>query len=309
MSLESCQLCKKTELYFDDRLGESVCSSCGAVNVVAPFEEKTLIYADSHFGGDRFSQINRDSQRLGSTIWASETKRKTAPLRREHIRTNYDSRFEQFSRISAMHLSFYNVGFDLRMRALSIFKTTRKERTLQGFSLELQSAGITFFVLKEANIVCSLRAHSNRTKEAFGEVAKIAKRVARLYQKPHIFASQTTQHRLDSLLGHLQSVTHTQRRTCIEFADYVDRVYSDLNMQITNNRVAALTWIATSIIEEPITQTSIVKVWHTSDFGLRSNAKEMCEVLGIDRRNLSSYDIQDIVMGIRVVNTNEDSNL
>ena len=76
-------------------------------------------------------------------------------------------------------------------------------------------------------------------------------------------------------------------------------------MLFSNNRMGACAWIATTMIGEPLTQTEIVKNWLASDYGIRNNAKEMCNILSLDRKKLSFYDINDVIKGIRV-NENEN---
>ena len=307
MSLGSCQLCKSIDLFFDDRLGEMVCNECGAVNVVAPFEETIAnIEEYRNKNNSNMTDVRKGSRgHLGSWIKPQDTKNKfDRTLRLNHIRTTLNKTKDnpEFDRLVAMYMSNYALDrerWDLIERAKREHRIAVSERTIRGFSTSLKAAGITYYVLKEAGVLTSLRTHAKYTRERHGDIARVAKRIATFNKKSYIFSSDSLMEKMVSLLQHFK-LSPSQRIACLQLGEYVDRVFTDLNIPATNNRVAALMWIATSIIEEPVTQAKIAESWHASEVGVRMMAKEICEILKIDRRKFSSYDLDDIVIGIRV---------
>jgi len=312
MSLGSCQLCKSIDLFFDDRLGEMVCNSCGAVNVVAPFEETIApIKEKRNKNNSNLTDVRKSSRgHLGSWIKPQDTKTKyDRTLMLNHIRTTSNKTIDnpEFNRLTAMYLSNYTLDSDrwgLIDRAKREYRIAVSERTLRGYPTTLKAAGITYYVLREAGIVTSLRTHAKYTREKHGDIARVAKRIATFNKKAYIFSNVSLMDRLVALMQQF-NLSVTQREACFKLGEYVSRVLDDLSLPVTNNRVAALMWIATSIVEEPIIQTKIAGAWHASDIGLRTMAKELCEILKIDRKKFSSYDIDDIIIGIRV-NGNEN---
>ena len=150
-----------------------------------------------------------------------------------------------------------------------------------------------------------MRKHEMRTR-LIKKVQELRQYSSAKYaKKSYVFAQQTPRELSVSLLGNMEKASPAQRNAVFLFSEYVSRVYEDLNMRFSNNRMGACAWIATTMIGEPLTQTEIVKNWLASDYGIRNNAKEMCNILSLDRKKLSFYDINDVIKGIRV-NENEN---
>ena len=304
-----CELCKSRNLVFNEALGENVCSECGYGNVTAPFEKHVLVKWDD------YGQPNKspDKGHLGSYIGKSEAfQTRKHHLWQQNVRTETwashkrKTATKEVDTKMMMYLSEYGASKDLKESAKAYYLAMFKDDYLRGYSNERKAAGVTFFVLKEAGIITILDKHARITRVYKRYLSKIAKKIAKYARKSYVFAKETPQESVDSLLGNMKKVTESQRNAAFLFIEYVSRVYEDLNMRLSNNRIGAGVWIATKMISEPITQTDIVKYWLCSDYGIRNNAKEMCELLSIDKASLSCYDIEDVVKGIRVRNENEN---
>jgi len=85
MTASSCKECGENEYHYDDRLGEQVCSSCGLVVVLKPFEEITTVVGLKDLD-QRPANLGVNGQ-LGSYIVREEAYRmKKHVFHREHER-------------------------------------------------------------------------------------------------------------------------------------------------------------------------------------------------------------------------------
>ena len=307
-----CDICASRNMVFNETLGENVCAECGYVHMTAPFEREIVVTYDDA-GGQRYAQRHSDSRsQLGSFVRKADAVRtKKYPIYRENLRQySWASRKQRTNTKEVdmkmmMYLSEYNVSNELKERAKTYYRAMYKDDYLRGYSNERKAAGVTYFVLKEAGIVTSLDRHVAITKTDKSYLSKLARKIAKYAKKSYVFAQQTPRELSVSLLGNMEKASPAQRNAVFLFSEYVSRVYEDLNMRFSNNRMGACAWIATTMIGEPLTQTEIVKNWLASDYGIRNNAKEMCNILSLDRKKLSFYDINDVIKGIRV-NENEN---
>ena len=296
---ESCKECGCVSFQYDDSLGESVCVDCGLVIVVNPFEE-TVSYVD-------WSQDNRkpNTTHLGSYILTRDISGKRDwSLYREQIRSQPESSTDRRMKILlSMNLSYYNVPPNLIKRAYSYYKTMNKDRLFIGLPVEKRAAALTFYILKELDIVCNIREHSKHTRVKRADISKIARKIARYQKKSHVFIETNHISKLQVLLSKLEAndttINSSFRENAHRMVEYVSRHMEALDLRYSNNLLVATVWITGRILGYPVHQYMLCEVWPSSTLGLRQAAKKIYEIFNIDSSNLTKIDIDEFVLGVR----------
>ena len=54
------------------------------------------------------------------------------------------------------------------------------------------------------------------------------------------------------------------------------------------------------MIDDVIYQPKIVADWPASEYGLRKATRDICQMLKIEKNRISEYDLEEIVLGIRM---------
>ena len=297
---ESCKECGCVSFQYDDGLGESVCVDCGLVIVINPFEE-TVRY------GDLKDEDNRkpNTTHLGSYILPSDIAGQSDwSLFREQIRSQPESSTDRRMKVLlSMYLSYYNIPPNLKKRANSYYKTMNKDRLFVGLPVEKRAAALTFYMLKELDIVCNIREHSKHTRVERADISKIARKIAKYQKKSHVFIETNHISKLQVLLSKLEAndiiINSSFRENAHRMVEYVSRHMEALDMRYSNNLLVATVWIAGRMLDYPVHQYMLCEVWPSSTLGLRQSAKKICEIFNIDRSNLSKIDIDEFVLGVR----------
>lgn len=280
----TCKECGCLTSSFDERLGETVCDSCGLVEV-------------SHFIEDTVANWKADSngQQLGSQI------AKFSKLRRTNMRYNNSINMsdKRMQILSATTLSNYNFNKDVLSRVQSYYRAIKSEQVLKGHSIEERSAGLTYFMLRELGIATSLRRHQSITDVSSSRISKVAKKIARFHRKAHVFSERNIMSLGSELLDKLE-VFGDDRMDILNMIEYLNILLSERDIRYSDNFLASTVWIVSQINEMKITQKKLVSVWNCSDGAIRVALKQLYIVLGITKAELDTYSVNEIIHGIRI---------
>jgi len=295
---DMCKECGCKDFSFIEHLGEKTCDDCGLVLVVNPFEETTRIISL-----DDDDKRGITVGRLGSYISKQEaygSKDKFA-LYREQVRSQPETETERRAKLLInTTLSYYVSGWDIKDRTHGYYKTLYRQRIFRGSSIERRCAGLTYYVLKEAGIVCNIQDHAKYTKVSQNDISKMARRIATHQRKAYVFTDENHIQKANVLIGKLDvEVSQYYRLSVLKMVEYVSRHIDGLDMRYSDTMLAATFWWTAKMTDEPITQENICNVWNSSVIGLRIALQKFADIFGLDRKRLSDMDVEDFVSGVR----------
>ena len=307
-----CKECKCNVSTFDDHLGERVCDDCGLVYITNPFEETIRIVTENYHPnkGYKFARGVDNDGRLGSFISYGDVKeRKDAVLRSENLRTHGRLHTDCDKHMYALAYNTlwkYNIADRFRERVRIYYKALQKNRILDGLSIETRAAGLTYFILKEANITVRLRNHAEITRVSTSQIAKCAKKIAKFHKKSHVFVSISPTDDARNAIYQLQQqipivIFNEVKDDLNKMVEYVYQKCQYSGMHYSLNTLNAIIWLVgrTLPVNSSLTQPTIVKAFGGSEAGLRQAAKRVCDMIGIDKDEIHNYNVDEIVNGIR----------
>ena len=295
---ESCKECGSKDFTYIERLGEKTCDECGLVLVVNPFEETTHMIAI-----DDDDKRGRSTDRLGSVIRKSDaygSKDKFA-LYREQVRSQPESETDRNARLLINStLSYYNVSRDLKKRAEKYYEMMKRD-LFRGLDVERRCASLTFYVLKEADIVCNIQEHSRRTLVRQNDISRLARKIARHQRNSTVFITRNHEQRAQTLMSRMEvDIDDHFRANALRVVEYVSRHVESLDMRFADTMLAACIWMTGQMMERhDITQSAICKHWNSSHVGLRGAMVTLCEIFQVDRKTLFGMQVEDFVSGVR----------
>ena len=85
----------------------------------------------------------------------------------------------------------------------------------------------------------------------------------------------------------------------LKFVEYVHSKYEYSCIRYTLNTLGAIIWLSGRIHNTPLSQVLISETVGCSEIGLRQSVHKICNLSGIDRTLIESYEIDDLVNGVR----------
>lgn len=285
-----CKECKSTSFEYIDRLGEQVCSDCGLVLSVNPIEETVQYTTDANI-----------SNKLGSYVAKSDVvNNKSYFLRKEHVRINPETDSDRQMRVLCnMILSNYGVGKEIKELTQSYYKTIKRERIFRGVKVEWRAAALTYYVLKENNIVTSLKKHEQISKVPKSDISRQAKKVAKFRRNATVFTHRDSIQLANTLLDRLQITCPEFRVGTMKLVEYITRNVEKRDIRFTDNMLAACFYMSSRMLEVKITQKQLEEYWPCSTVGIRTTLTELSKVFNFDRKDIQGYDLDAFVMGVR----------
>lgn len=285
----ACVECNHNTYYFDEVLGEKVCSSCGLIQMIRPFEETVKWKEDSSY------EVTRD---LGSHIIETPTKM-SYRLKTQNVWSNpYTEADKRMFRLCNMILSYYNVSSDIRNSVKGYFISLKNEHILRGIPIEDRAAALTYFMLKEAGVPVVLKQHSVYSKVSKSKISKYAKRIARFFRKSHILSSHKPVLITIGILDKLDSVSPNYRSKSIRVVEHIEVFFNEVGKRYTTNLICATLWLVGQMEDEVHTQTELVdKSGNASTIGLRMATKDLSNSLGLTKKELMEMDVDQFLSG------------
>jgi len=285
-----CKECNSMSFEYIERLGEQICSDCGLVLSVNPIAETVQYTTNSNV-----------TSMLGSFVSKKDiVDSKSYALRREHLRVNPESEADRQMRVLCnMILSNYNVTKEIKLLTQSYYKTIKRERIFRGVKVEWRAAALTYYVLKENNIITSLKKHELISKVPKSDISRQAKKVAKFRRNATVFTQRDSIQLANTLLDRLQITSPELRLGIIKLVEYVSRNIEQRDMRFTDNMLGACFYMASVMLEIKITQGQIAKSWPCSTVGIRISTTQLSDIFNFDKTKLRDYDLDAFIMGVR----------
>lgn len=287
-----CKECQSTSFDYIDRLGEQICSDCGLVLSVNPIEERVSY---------NVSKYAEKTNELGSIISKNDARNyRDYVLRKETLRTKPESDSDRTMRVLCnMILSNYSVGKEIKELTQSYYKTIKRERIFRGVKVEWRAAALTYYVLKENNIVTSLKKHEQISKVPKSDISRQAKKVAKFRRNTVVFTNSDSIHLANTLLDRLQITSPELRIGTIKLVEYISRNVEQRNIRFTNNMLASCFYISSRMLDIKITQKQLEEAWPCSQGGIRTTMTQLSEIFNFDKKKITSYDLDSFIAGVR----------
>lgn len=291
-----CPECECTSSTFDERLGETVCTDCGLVQVIRPFEETvSWISAKEKYHP---TKDNDSTKGLGSYIM--ETRNKSDYLLKlQHIRARPVTETEKRTILhTRMYLSYYGVSKVVLDSVPRNYRSLFEERVTRGIPVEHISAGLSYFMLKEAGYGVTLKKHSKQIKVEFATIAKYAKRIARHFNKSYVFADQNPVQTLRNTLERMGDISTEYRVNATLVAEKIFTVLESSTIRYTPNMQNSTLWLVAKMTDEPHTQKQIISAaLNGSEMGIRTSVPEMLGYLGLTKEKMLSMSVDEFLNG------------
>ena len=297
-----CPECQGLENHYDDRLCELVCNNCGLVLLTNEIE--TSITYNPSFSKTSYAKDN--TTQLGTTLFTDDIKTivgarsnsTVARYKRMNGSKDVSSEDIRTEHVMAMYLSSLGAS-SLLTHCKKTYHLVKKD-IFRNVTIEIRASSVVYYVLRDTGNMVSLRKVAKVSSETKSVISKYAKKIARFFGNATVFIRNDPIKQTDLLLSTIGDVNYEQRKASFVFVEYIARMYDNLNLTLTNNGIAGCVWLATSMIDDVIYQPKIVANWPASEYGLRKATRDICQMLKIEKNRISEYDLEEIVLGIRM---------
>ena len=303
-----CSECGSFSTEFDERLGYTVCSDCGLVLNYDIFEETV-----SPASKDRTEVIrSKDNNKtLGSSV--GDYHDQTNHTRKHRLgllnrRVTSDKRYHsttdaQAHRLCVMFMSPYRTGDAIDTdHVVYLYQRMMQHQILRGHSIEDRAAGLAYFILNDNGNV-SLKDFVKTSGVEMKRVSRTAKKIAKFYRKSHIFAERNIPDMVTGFLDWFEAncVSIRDRRDFFNFVEFIQNKYNERDLRFADSQLATTLWIAGKLTDLPITQKQVEQHFRVSEVTIRYHCDIICEMLGIERKNIHLYGINEIMQNVIVM--------
>ena len=280
-----CDECNSTDNYFDERMGERICSNCGLVLVTESFEETTHILNSA---GEVVH--SSDNNKLGSVVTGKGSYKFNKFGKNSVMPKNIQNGLMHCN----MTLSAVAPQIDIKDRIERVYIELQRANIMTSYPYEVRAAAIVHYVLRE-----------NGTPHTYNEIIKEydcnRKKVSRLSRKINQFYGNRVIRQENpsfSLLKTLNLITndllfHNQARKVLAVLEPII-AKSDYNKG--RAYYSAICWIASNVfIRNDITSVLISEVTEFPRWNIHKESKLLVGLLGFDSvKELKGKDINKI---------------
>ena len=309
-----CSECGSFSTEFDERLGYTVCSDCGLVLNCDIFEETVSPKSRKDRNGNRNNWIHyKDNNKtLGSFVggWRDHRSNYTKKHRLRFLNTRItsDTRYHgrtdaQGHRMCVMFMSPYKSGDVIDTdHVVYLYQRLMQHQILRGHSIEDRAAGLAYFILNDNGNV-SLKDFVKTSGVEMKRVVRTAKKIAKFYRKSHIFAERNIPNMVTGFLDWFETncVSIRDRRDFFNFVEFIQNKYNERDLRFADSQLATTLWIAGKLTDTPIRQIDVKQYFSVSEVTLRIHTDTISEMLGIERKNIHLYGLDEIMQNVIVM--------
>jgi hypothetical protein len=257
-----------------------------------------------------FRRISDDNKELGTYIsFADAVKTRGLRLRMTNGRAYRDRGRRSRDRTEiSMIITRYTTGpaaFKLIDECCALYSTLRDEHFFRGVTLEVRFASLTYYLLKDAGFRLRPSTHHKIAGGSMGSNTKWAKKIATRFRNPTVFSQSNCVSDAEAIVSQLVSFADASefRTIALALTNHVGNLKTALNERMTQNDIAATIWLASKLTHSNFKQSDIRKYGNASDYGMRTSIGHICQMLGIERKELRknnhAYDAREIIGGIK----------
>jgi len=308
-----CSECGSFSTEFDERLGYTVCSDCGLVLNCDIFEERVglkLNTSDTRYQ-QHWNHSVDNNKTLGSLVggWQDQTnhtrKHRLGLLnKRVTSDTRYHSRTDsQGHRMCVMFMSPHKSGDAIDTdHVVYLYQRLMQHQILRGHSIEDRAAGLAYFILNDNGNV-SLKDFVKTSGVEMKRVVRTAKKIAKFYRKSHIFAERNIPNMVTGFLDWFEVNCKSvhDRRDFFNFVEFIQNKYNERDLRFADSQLATTLWIAGKLTDTPIRQIDVKQYFSVSEVTLRTHTDIISEMLGIERKNIHLYGLDEIMQNVIVM--------
>ena len=301
-----CSECGSNSSEFDERLGYTICSDCGLVLNCDMFEETVRATHNSEFRhsvdnnrtlGSFVGNLNEQSV-LSRKHMLSKLQRRVVSDKQYHSKTD-----AQAHRLCVMFMSPYKSGDAIDVdHVIYLYQRLMQHQILRGHSIDDRAAGLAYFMLMDNGNV-SLKDFVKTSGIEMRRVSRIAKKIAKFYRKSHIFAERDIYNMVTGFLDWFESNCQSvkDRRDYFNFVEFIQNKYNERDLRFADSQLATTLWMAGKFTNTPIRQIDVKQHFSVSEVTLRNHTDIICAMLGIERKNIHLYGLDDIMQNVIVM--------
>lgn len=279
-----CEECGCLENYFDEVLGERVCSDCGLVLVTEIFEQ-TVLSMDSE---GQFTR-NPDKGELGSII-AGNSK-----LQRTHSRLKNNTHQRALAHCM-MVLSNFSTSDELKERVRKVYIDMYSFLpAFKKYTYENRATAVVFYVLKEAGRPAPLKEVCAEFEVEQKIVKRILRKVNAHYRNsvsynvvsPEYYLKQT----VDNITNDLSFYNQ-----CVQVLTRFESIVQDSNTTKSRSYYASICWITANVfVRTDYTRSLIAEKTGFDENCIYYQTRNLLGLIGLEKVNqLKGKDIEKI---------------
>ena len=298
--VKECWECKSTSVTYDEAMGEIVCDDCGLVLVKNTLEETVSLENEEKKTSDYMGRTN-SSFNLGSMISIKDLNNKKARVLYNTQRWNQTETpsHKKMLKLSNMALSYYSVQYEIKERVPRYYKILQERHSLRGIAIEVRSAALTYYILKEIGIATTIRRHAKLTMVTEKEISKSSRVIATVLGKPWVFSHIN----IDGLVencGAQLSCNDAKFLGDVKNLSHQASVILDMHCErFTAAYLAACFYLVAIFNRKRYTQAEISRACGTTEVSLRTNLRKLLDKYGIEKDRLYYLSLEDFMDGVR----------
>jgi len=215
--------------------------------------------------------------------------------------TRYHSRTDaQGHRMCVMFMSPHKSGDAIDTdHVVYLYQRLMQHQILRGHSIEDRAAGLAYFILNDNGNV-SLKDFVKTSGVEMKRVVRTAKKIAKFYRKSHIFAERNIPNMVTGFLDWFEANCKSvhDRRDFFNFVEFIQNKYNERDLRFADSQLATTLWIAGKLTDTPIRQIDVKQYFSVSEVTLRTHTDIICEMLGIERKNIHLYGVDEIMQNV-----------
>jgi len=276
-----CDECGSRDNYFDERLGERVCDSCGLVLVVEQFEE--TVRFDSSKSSDNYGSLGSEKVILNPR---NRVAQKIAGL------TAQERSILNGINSCSMVFASLKLPFDLRERTDRTYRQLNNAGVFQKSSFEVRATALVYYLLRENGTPMSLDDVCAEFSVKKNQVNKLVRRITKFFgARPAIqYRMEYEMRRYAERLSDDNAFPHL----CIEMMNYFDKVSEKHYINNGATYPYAIIAMCSRMHNYSITQKKIAEIAPVSENGMRACIRRLLEPIGMQYTELRGKTIRDL---------------
>ena len=280
-----CDECNSLDNYFDERLGERVCSSCGLVLVNHLFEETTHIL-------NSVGEVvhNADNDKLGSVITGKGSfkyNRFQNPVVPKHITNGL--------MYCNMVLSNITTSQDTKDRVEKVYtELCSSLSSFTRYTYENRATAVVFYVLREAGTPATM-------KEVCSEFEVEIKLVRRILRKINSFYKNKSNTHIVSPVFYMNKTVNSIandlsfQNQCRMVLEKFESIIANSDFNKSKSYYASICWITSNIYVREYTRTFIAEKTGYNEKCIYLQTKSLLSLFGLkDVNDVKGIDINKL---------------
>ena len=265
-----CEECFSTENYFDERLGERVCSECGLVLITNLFEE-TVHILDSQ-GEVKHSP---DKGNLGSVIKGST---KLNRLNHSVVPTHIRAGLSYCNMVISSLSSSQNTKERVEEVYLELYSSLE---SFNKYTYENRATAVVYYVLKEQGTPATMKDVCKEFEVETKLVKKILRKINSFYKNKINYTPVSPEYYLRNTLEKITNDLSFYNQS-MEVLNRFESLLQNSNFTKSRSYYASICWITSNIFVREYTRTLIAEKAEIDEKCIYLQTKALLSLLGLN---------------------------